>query len=63
MIIRFNDMKETDVYLNTGADIHSAKEVVSDKVELYKEYSVDMSKGSIFAIVVPRDGKETSFSM
>jgi len=63
VIIRFNDMTETDVYLNTGPDIHSAKEVVSDKVELYKEYSVDMSKGSIFAIVVPRDGKETSFSM
>ena len=57
VIIRFNDITETDVYLNTGVDVHSAKEVVSDKVELYKEYQVDMSKGSIFAIVVPRDGK------
>ena len=64
IIIRFNDITETDVYLNVGADKHSATEVISDKVEQYKEYSVDMSKGNIFAIVVPKDGKEnTKFSM
>ena len=33
VIVRFNDITEIDVYLNTGSDIHSAKEVVSDNVQ------------------------------
>jgi hypothetical protein len=64
VVIRFNDITETDVYLNAGSSIHDAKDVISDGVEQYKEYTVDMSQGSVFAIVVPKDGKDkTSFSM
>lgn len=63
LIIRFNQITETDVYINAGTEVSTAKEVISDSVEQYKEYSVDISKGSVFAIVIPKEGKETSFQM
>lgn len=64
IVLRFNGIEESDVYINTGKEVHTAIEVVSDGVKMYKEYTVDMSKGSVFAIVVPKEGVEqTSFTM
>lgn len=56
-------MTETEAYLSVGPDLQNAKEVVSDAVVQYKEYTVDISKGSIWAIVIPKEGKTTSFQM
>jgi hypothetical protein len=63
LIIRFNDITETEAFLNVGSDVLNAQEVISASVVQYKEYSIDISKGSVFAIVIPKEGKSTSFSM
>jgi hypothetical protein len=60
IIVRINDMASLDVYLNSGQNKHQAANVVSDQVQQYKEYSVDMAQGSAFVIVVPKEGVSTS---
>jgi hypothetical protein len=57
LIIRFNDLTETEAFINGGGpNARSALEVVSSSVSQYKEYSVDVFSGPVFAIVIPKDG-------
>jgi hypothetical protein len=62
IIVRFNEITEVDLSLYAGESIQKANEVAIG-LEAYKEYSVDIKNGSIFAIVVPKPDIETKIKL